>query len=1294
MKGLLILVFVFLVFVDFYGQSNYRFKNYTINEGLSQSLVETIVQDENYTLWIGTQDGLNKFDGKTFQHIETDSDRGLLSQSITCSEASKDGKVWFGTGKGLTLYDPKIGGFETYNPIKKTISVKSISEDKDGNIWVASESNGIFLFDLKSKKFTSYLNYIKAKTTYLVCYVNQETLLIYVEPFYKTSSFIQFNPKTKKSKTIYINPKNSKKVVVNNFCQLYKYKFLLATNQGVYLYNTETKNIKPYFNHFDIQKGIMNITDIQVSKDKTFLSTNGKGLFTINKGGISKRGKITNSTEDVFQRNALLFDNITCLFQDKSGQIWIGSERGLSHFDPKNEGFLGIGPSGNNSKGLISGDVWSFSETKDASAVFIGTSTEITRLNRKEGVFTHFKRSNNDGDIEKAEQIVLSLKVIDNNNVLAGCADGLFHLKISGNADYSYKKLDFLPRDKVSMHDRIYKIEHYKNQKYFLATKGGVVLYDFKENKSQVFEHNPEDKLNSISSGVCRLLFKDKKGRFWFSSSDGGLSYLDEASEKLIIKPYRFNNKLIEKKIEPFTSCVLGEGSVFWLGSSGSGLIKLNVINGDIKIINKKSGLPNNVIYGVLEDQNGFLWLSTNKGLCKYSINSELVKTYKDIDGLMSNEFNQGAFMKSSEGEMFFGGIYGYNYFSPTRLRTKKSNVKVVFSDLFVESKKVKPMKEGSILKLPLSQTKRIELSYKQNSFSIYFQPSDLSSIDLLKYKYVLEGNSNQEEEIGNDGNIRFNSLSSGVYTLKVYAKIGDGEWSKEPATLEIIIKAPFWQKMWFWFFVSLITGYGIFLYVKQKIDSGKKEQIKLEKKIQERTKEISAQKGKIEKQQELLKKEKKKSEDLLLNLLPESTVKELMAKGKASAKAYKSVTVMFTDVVGFTKISENMPPSRLVSKLDVMFRKFDEIIVANNLEKIKTIGDAYMCAAGVPEISSTNPMDACIAALQIQDYMAKVKYEAIANHEDFWEIRLGINTGTVTAGVIGSERLAYDVWGSTVNQAQRMEMLGEPGKVCVSGNTFKHIEPYFDCEYKGKVPTKSRGLVDMYIVKRIKLELSVNNKGLVPNEKFQEIINLHHYSSIKYYKAEKHVLKLLKKGLSKDLLYHSIDHTLDVLKAVEHLALMEGVTDEALFLLKTAAIFHDAGFVEQYENNEEIGARFAEETLPNFGFKDDHIQTIKSLIYVTEIPHKPINKLQEIICDADLDYLGTDEFDMIADRLRRELRNMNKLDSDRKWDEIQVKFLTQHKYFTETAKKTRTKKKLQNLNRIKKRLELNQYDD
>jgi class 3 adenylate cyclase/predicted metal-dependent HD superfamily phosphohydrolase len=427
---------------------------------------------------------------------------------------------------------------------------------------------------------------------------------------------------------------------------------------------------------------------------------------------------------------------------------------------------------------------------------------------------------------------------------------------------------------------------------------------------------------------------------------------------------------------------------------------------------------------------------------------------------------------------------------------------------------------------------------------------------------------------------------------------------------------------------------------------------------------------------------------------MPESTAEELKKTGTASARAYKTVSVLFTDFVGFTKIAEHMSPTELVSKLDVYFRKFDEIIVNNNLEKIKTIGDAYMCAGGVPVRNNTNPIDTCLAALQIQDYMRKHKNEAIINHTDYWELRLGINTGEVTAGVIGSERLAFDVWGATVNHAQRMEMLGEPGKVTITGSTFKHIEPYFECVFRGKAQTKSRGLLDMYTVERIKPELSVDGEGVYPNDRFHQIVNLHHYSSINYYKAERHIIKVLEKGLSDKLHYHSIEHTKDVVKAVERLALMEGVTDEGLFLLKSAATYHDAGFVEQYEKNEPIGARLAEEILPKYGYTEQHIEKIKELIYVTQIPHKPKNNLEEIICDADLDYLGRDDFHEIADRLRRELREHGKIDSDRKWDELQVSFLTAHRYFTETAIRTRKDKKLKNLEEIKLRLEKDDYKD
>jgi class 3 adenylate cyclase len=612
------------------------------------------------------------------------------------------------------------------------------------------------------------------------------------------------------------------------------------------------------------------------------------------------------------------------------------------------------------------------------------------------------------------------------------------------------------------------------------------------------------------------------------------------------------------------------------------------------------------------------------------------------------------------------------------------------------------------LLNSTLSNTQRISLSYRQRSFTIRFQPSELSNTNLVNYKYVLEGSEEGEILIQSNNEINFNALSSGDYVLKVYARNGLGPWSTSPALLEISIQAPFWKTWWFWSLLAIGLSFISYVFVRQRIEQGRREQVRLEIKIAERTREIREQKkqieiqneqiqeekNKVEEQQKLLQLEKDKSDSILLNILPESSVKELKSKGKVSAKAYSTVTVMFTDVVGFTKISENMAPSRLVNKLDVMFRKFDEIIVSNELEKIKTIGDAYMCAGGVPEKNSTNPIDTCLAALQIQDYMAKLKYDAIANHEDYWEIRLGINTGSVTAGVIGSQRLAYDIWGSTVNEAQRMEMLGEPGKVMVSGSTFSYIEPYFECEFKGKVQTKGKGLIDMYIVNRIKPELSKNNEGLYPNERFLQIVNLHHFSTIKYYKTEHHVLKMLESGLDKNLYYHSINHTKDVVKSVERLALLEGVTDEGLFLLKTAAIFHDAGFLESYSHNEPIGARMAEEILPQYGYTQDHIQTIKELIFVTQIPHKPTNKLQEIICDADLDYLGRNDFEEIADKLRRELRERGIISSDRKWDEIQISFLNQHKYFTKTAKEIRQKTKEKNMLLVQERIEKNEYED
>ncbi|MBN4071438.1 hypothetical protein JYT72_02890, partial [Crocinitomix catalasitica] len=465
-------------------------------------------------------------------------------------------------------------------------------------------------------------------------------------------------------------------------------------------------------------------------------------------------------------------------------------------------------------------------------------------------------------------------------------------------------------------------------------------------------------------------------------------------------------------------------------------------------------------------------------------------------------------------------------------------------------------------------------------------------------------------------------------------------------------------------------------------------------KKIQDQHKRVEIQKGKIEHQKELLEKEKEKVEQLLLNILPEGTAEELKNKGRSKARYYRNVSVLFTDFVGFSKIAEDMKPQELVQQLDGYFSEFDEIIEKYDLEKIKTIGDSYMCAGGVPIRNKSNAIEVTLAALEIKNYMLDREKIDKEDGRENWKIRIGINTGEVIAGVIGLKRFAYDIWGATVNQAQRMEMHGQPGTVNVSGNTYEYIAPYFECTYRGKIQTKHKGMLDMFYVKGIKPELSENNEGKIPNKKFWKIVDLHLYSAINYMKAERHIMKILENQLSPKLLYHSINHTIDVTQAVERLAILEGITDEDLFLLKSAATYHDAGFVEQYENNEEVGMRLAREILPKYGYTQEQIDMIDGLIKSTEIPQSPTTHLQEIMCDADLDYLGRDDFHDIASLLRRELREHGKLDSDREWDEIQLSFLNEHTFFTDSAIRLRQEKKIKHIRDIEDRLENYKYKD
>ena len=334
-------------------------------------------------------------------------------------------------------------------------------------MWVSTENYGVLCFDLKSKKFKELQGLKKRKKTHLVKQINRTNLLIYAEPYYNTSEFINYNPKTNKYKSLYFHSKNGKPVIVNKFVQKTSELILIATNQGVYSYNLNTDELKSCYDKMEEKYGLISIKDIVLTPKKTFLASQKQGLFT-----IDEEGKIANSIEDDFRSNSLLVNRTSCLFQDYSGSIWIGTDRGVSNFDPNNSGFLGVGASANKLKGLDSKNVWCFEESKSQHKIYIGTDKGISIFNRLKEEFEHYKRSVKN-TAEDDESIILSLKEIDDNTILAGCLDGLFLLKINDQNSYSFNYVDFLNAAERNRYDRIYKILHYKDSKNIFSNERG-----------------------------------------------------------------------------------------------------------------------------------------------------------------------------------------------------------------------------------------------------------------------------------------------------------------------------------------------------------------------------------------------------------------------------------------------------------------------------------------------------------------------------------------------------------------------------------------------------------------------------------------------------------------------------------------------------------------------------------------------------------------------------------------------------------------------------------------------------
>ena len=536
---------------------------------------------------------------------------------------------------------------------------------------------------------------------------------------------------------------------------------------------------------------------------------------------------------------------------------------------------------------------------------------------------------------------------------------------------------------------------------------------------------------------------------------------------------------------------------------------------------------------------------------------------------------------------------------------------------------------------------KGITLNYRNHNITFEVQPADS-----VYYQFYLEGFDGDWSNWKHINFKEYTNIPAGKYKFKI--RYINSVSTGGEITLVFLRILPLWyfSRLALIFYLLTISLIIWTLYDLLNLRFARKLYM-LEQIINKRTEDLII--------------EKEKTEALLANVLPKNTASEIMEKGKATKIKYNFVTVLFSDIQGFTKIAEEMNPEVLIDELDKFFFHFDSVVEKYGIEKIKTIGDAYMCAGGIPEKNRTNPVEIILAALEMKAYMTNLKETSQLEGMKYWDIRIGIHTGTVVAGVVGQKKLSYDIWGDTVNTASRMESSGEAGKINISGTTYEFVKEFFTCEYRGKMPVKYKGELEMYFVDGIIPDLS-DEKG-APNRKF--IVKM---QMIKLQDIEEMIIKMFDDEAPPNLYFHNSAMLKNITNQVELLSRAEILPDEDFINLKLASVFLYTGYISDYEKPMEASMRLVEEILPGYGFSQSNVELTKAGIKNSYTDNQE-SLADKIMHDAKYDYLGRVDYIKLTDRLLRERTEYGKHPDNKTWIEFQKKLLTDHQFITTTAK-------------------------
>lgn len=808
------------------------FERISIDEGLSQVSIYSILQDHRGFLWFGSMDGLNRFDGYTFTvfrnnpfqpgTLSNNRIRALAQDSLNC--------IWIGTDDGLNCFNRAGNRFISYkHSPDDSLSlsdnyIQSLFVADAQTIWVGT-SDGLNRLSLKD---TTFIRYTKEQGRGLpdnsivsIYRDHGDTLWIGTD-----QGVCYYNKRRDDFSPVNVPVLKDRKITAifqDNHGLLW-----FGTVNGLISYNpVDDTFIRFRHNPSNLHSLPDNHVNAiyQDSNSRLWIGTNdGLCRFDEEKSRFDVyRYRATNPT-------TLSSDHILSIHEDRSGILWIGTYTGgINKLDVRKQVFISFKPDNSTENTISQGLVYTF-ESMDSTVLWIGTDNGLNRFDRKKGIFNHFLVNEPVGEQSRIRVILL-----DGKHLWIGSYAGLSRMDTDTYSLETYG--DIFTRDDPFEGNIILGLLKDQEGHIWAATDGnGAYRINPESGDYDHFSTRPGSRV-TISADKIRAIMEDRSGDIWIGTYGGGLNKIDlKNNTNIVYQTDPSNQKSISSNF--VYSIYEDTQGTIWCGTFGGGLNRLNRQSGMFTHYKEIHGLPNNVVYGILEDERHNLWISTNKGLSKFNYVTgkptgssvhNAFNNYNVLDGLPGSEFNFGAYHKTENGEFLFGGVDGFTLFQPGDVVLNPHPPPIVVTDFRLQNRPVDTYNQ--LLNNPrLSQNERIELSYTHHSLSFEFAALDFSNPSKNQYAYMLEGL--EDTWTYCDANHRFASythLQGGDYVFRVKASNSDGIWNEQGIAVTIYVAPPFWERLWFRGMVALLILTITFSVYKIRMHGFKQRNVQLQ---------------------------------------------------------------------------------------------------------------------------------------------------------------------------------------------------------------------------------------------------------------------------------------------------------------------------------------------------------------------------------------------------------------------------------------------------------------------------------